>query len=47
MLPMTLFKLKIDITNSLNPGIDDYLYVDEFCLTFKSKYMSTAERQLQ
>ena len=45
---MTLFNIKINcITRCLTPGVDGYLYVDDFCITFRSKYMRTAERQLQ
>ena len=45
ILSVTLFKIKIN--NCLNPGVDSYLYVDDFCITSKSKYIHTAERQLQ
>ena len=31
----------------LTPGIEDYLYVDNFCITSRSKYMQTAKCQLQ
>ena len=45
---MTLFNIKINsITRYLTPGIDGSLYVDDFCITFRSKYMRTAEHQLQ
>ena len=48
ILSVTLFNIKINsITNYLNPGVDSYLYVDDFCITSKSKYIRTAERQLQ
>ena len=48
ILSMTLFNLKINsITRCLTPGIDGYLYVDGFCITSRSKYMRTAERQLR
>ena len=48
ILSVTLFNIKINsITNCLNPGVDSYLYVDDFCITSRSKYMRTAERQLQ
>ena len=48
ILSVTLFNIKINsITNCLNPGVDSYLYVDDFCITYKSKYIRTAERQLQ
>ena len=45
---MTLFNIKINsIIRCLPPGIDGYLYVDDFCITSRSKYMRTAEHQLQ
>ena len=48
ILSVTLFNLKINnITRCLTPGIDGYLYVDSFWITSQSKYMRTAERQLQ
>ena len=48
ILSVTLFNIKINtITNCLNPGVDSYLYVDDFYITSKSKYIRTAERQLQ
>ena len=48
ILSVTLFHIKINsITNCLNPGIDEYLFVDDFCITSSSKYIRTAERQLQ
>ena len=42
-----IFNQKINITKCLNPEIDDYLYVNNFCITTKFKYMSTAKCQLQ
>ena len=48
ILSVTLFNIKINsITNCLNPGVDKYLFVDDFCITSTYKYMRTAERQLQ
>ena len=48
ILLVTLFNIKINsITNCLNPGIDKYLFVDDFYITSSSKYIRTAERQLQ
>ena len=48
ILSVTLFNIKINsITNCLNPGVDSYLYVDDFCITSKSEYIRTAECQLQ
>ena len=43
-LSVTPFNIKINsITRCLTPGIDGYLYVDDFCITSRSKYMRTAE----
>ena len=48
ILSVTVFNIKINsITNCLNPGIDKYLFVDDFCITSSSKYIHTVERQLQ
>ena len=48
ILSVTLFNMKINsIANCLNPSIDKYLFVDNFCITSSSKYIRTAERQLQ
>ena len=48
ILSVTLFNLKIhSVTNCLNPGIDKYLFIDHFCITSSSRYIRTAERQLQ
>ena len=48
ILSVTLFNIKINsITKCLTPEIDGYLYVDDFCITARSKYMRTAECQLQ
>ena len=48
ILSITLFNIKMNsITNCLNPRVDSYLYVDDFCITSKSKYIRTAEHQLQ
>ena len=48
ILSASLFNIKINsITNCLNPGVDKYLFVDDFCITSTSKYIHTAERQLQ
>ena len=45
ILSVTLFNIKIN--RCLAPGIDGYLYIDDFCITSRSKYMRTAERQQQ
>ena len=43
ILLVTLFNIKINsITNCLNPGIDKYLFVDDFCITSSSNYIRTA-----
>ena len=48
ILSVTLFNIKINsITNCLNPGIDKYLFVDDFCITSSPKYIHTAEHQLR
>ena len=50
ILSVTLFNIKINsITNSLNPGVDKYLFFDDFCITSTSKYLyiCIAKRQLQ
>ena len=48
MLSVTLFNIKIkSITNCLNLCVDKYLFVDDFCITSTSKYIRSAERQLQ
>ena len=48
ILSVILFNIKINnITKCLTPEIDGYLYVHDFCITARSKYMRTAERQLQ
>ena len=44
ILSVTLFNIKISIiTNCLNPGVDNYLFVDNFCITSPSKYICTAK----
>ena len=48
ILSVTLFNIKINsITNCLNPGVNKYLFVDDFCITSSPKYIRIAERQLQ
>ena len=48
LLSITNFNLKINsIANCVNPGVDKYLFVDDFCIISTSKYIRTAERQLQ
>ena len=47
-LSVTLFNIKINSnTNCLNPGVDKYLFIDDFCIASTSKYIRTAESQLQ
>ena len=48
ILSVTLFNIKINsISRCLTPGIDGYLYFDNLCITFRLKYMRTAEGLLQ
>ena len=48
ILSVTLSNIEINcITNCLNPGVDKHLIVDDFCITSTSKYIHTAECQLQ
>ena len=48
ILPTTLFNVKLnDIINCLDYTTDDSLYVDDFCICFRSKNMHTIERHLQ
>ena len=44
ILSTTLFNIKI---NSLDPKTDGSLYVDDFCMCYRSKSMRTIERHLQ
>ena len=48
VLSTTLFSIKInDIVKCLGNLIDCSLYVDDFCICYRSKSMATIERQLQ
>ena len=48
VLSTTLFNIKInDIVKCLGNLTDCSLYVDEFCICYRSKSMGTIERQLQ
>ena len=48
VLSTTLFSIKInDIVNCLCNLTDCSLYVDDFCICYRSKVMATIERQLQ
>ena len=43
ILSVTLFNVKMNsIRKCLTPGIEDYLYIDDCCITSRSKYMRTA-----
>ena len=48
ILSTTLFNIKINsIMNCLDPKTDGSLYVDDFCMFYRSKSMRTIERHLQ
>ena len=48
ILSVTLFSVKINnIVRSVCPGVECFLYVDDFCICYRSKQMHTIERQLQ
>ena len=48
ILSTTLFNIKINSTmNCLDPKTDGSLYVDDFCMCYRSKSMRTIERHLQ
>ena len=48
ILSTTLFNIKINsIMNCLDPKTDGSLYVDDFCMCYRSKSMRTIERNLQ
>ena len=48
ILSVTLFSVKINnIVKSVSPGVECFLYVDDFCICYRSKHMHTIERQLQ
>ena len=48
ILSVTLFSVKINnIVKSVCPGVECFLYVDDFCICYRSKHMHTIERQLQ
>jgi ribonuclease HI len=48
ILSVTLFSIKINnIVKAIHPGIECFLYVDDFCICYRSKQMHTIERQLQ
>ena len=48
ILSVTLFRVKTNnIVKSVCPGVECFLYVDDFCICYRSKHMHTIERQLQ
>ena len=48
ILSVTLFSVKINnIVKSVCPCVECFLYVDDFCICYRSKHMHTIERQLQ
>ena len=48
ILSVTLFSVKINnIVKSVCRGAECFLYVDDFCICYRSKHMHTIERQLQ
>ena len=48
ILSVTLFGVKINnIMKSVCSDVECFLYVDDFCICYKSKHMHTIERQLQ
>ena len=48
ILSITLFSVKINsIVKSVCPGVECFLYVDDFCICYRSKHIYTIERQLQ
>ncbi len=48
ILSVTLFSVKINnIVKTVCPGVECFLYVDDFCICYRSKHMHTIERQLQ
>ena len=48
ILSVTLVSVKINnIVKSVCPGVECFLYVDDFCICYRSKHMHTIERQLQ
>ena len=48
ILSVTLFSVKINnVVKSVCTGVECFLYVDDFCICYRSKHMHTIERQLQ
>jgi len=48
ILSVTLFGLKINsIVKAISPGVECYLYVDDFLICYRSKYIHIIERHIQ
>ena len=48
ILSVTMFSVKINnFVKSDCPGVECFLYVEDFCICYRSKHMHTIERQLQ
>lgn len=48
ILSVTLFSIKINnIMKFVSPDVECFLYVDDFCVSYRSKHMHTIERKLQ
>ena len=48
ILSFTLFSVKINnIVKSVCPGVECFLYVDDFCICYRFKHIHSIERQLQ
>jgi len=48
VLSVTLFALKINsIVRAISPGVECLLYVDDFLIVYRSKYMPVIEHHLQ
>ena len=48
ILSVTIFIVKINnIVQSICPGVECFLYEDDFCICYRSKHMHTIERQLR
>jgi len=48
ILSVTLFALKINsIVKSVSPGVECSLYVDDFLICYRSKFVHIIERHLQ
>ena len=48
ILSVTLFGLKINsIVKAISPGVECSLYVDDFLICYRSKYINIIERHIQ